>query len=196
MATLLGNVILTLERLGVYDVILPFLLVFSVVFAILEKTRVLGTEKVGGEPVTKKSLNSIVAFVTAFFVIASAQLVAIITTVSSQMVILMLVIVFFMLLVGAFYHPAAESEKARDKLFDEWAKYFAYVMVIAIIAMFLNAIPYSSNQTWLAYAIQWLSRYGNSSSVGAILLIIFVIAFMYWIGEPAGKGEGEKKKGE
>lgn len=191
MATLLGNVILTLERLGVYDVILPFLLVFSVVFAILEKTRVLGTEKVGGEPYSRKSLNSIVAFVSAFFVIASAQLVAIITTVSSQMVILMLVIVFFMLLVGAFYHPGAETK--RDELFDKWAKGFAYVMVVAIVAMFLNAIPYSSNQTWLAYAMGWLSRYGNSSSVGAILLIIFVIAFMYWIGEPAG--EGGKPKG-
>ena len=31
-------------QLGIYDVILPFLLIFTIVFAILEKTRVFGTE--------------------------------------------------------------------------------------------------------------------------------------------------------
>jgi len=56
-----------LSRLGVFDVILPFLLVFTIVYAILEKTKVLGTEKVGGKVASRKNLNSMVSFVIGFF---------------------------------------------------------------------------------------------------------------------------------
>ena len=71
MAEGFRGAIVFLEKLGVYDVVLPFLLVFTIIFAILEKTRILGVEKVGGQDLTKKNLNSIVAFVVAFLVIAS-----------------------------------------------------------------------------------------------------------------------------
>ena len=57
------GVIVFLEKLGVYDVVLPFLLVFTIVFAILEKTRVLGTDDIDGKPWPKKNLNAVVAFV-------------------------------------------------------------------------------------------------------------------------------------
>src|SRR3989338_8827869 len=54
------------DKIGVYDIILPFLLVFTIVFAILEKTKILGLEKIDGKETTKKNLNSMVAFVIAF----------------------------------------------------------------------------------------------------------------------------------
>ena len=41
-----GDSINFLVKLGVYDIILPFLLVFVLVFALLEKTKILGTDKV------------------------------------------------------------------------------------------------------------------------------------------------------
>ena len=47
--TAFRQVINVLVDLGVYDVILPFLLVFTIVFAILEKTKVLGLEKYHGK---------------------------------------------------------------------------------------------------------------------------------------------------
>ena len=40
-----GEAIQFLAKLGIYDVVLPFLLVFTIVFAIMEKTKLLGTEK-------------------------------------------------------------------------------------------------------------------------------------------------------
>ena len=49
------GVIEFLGDMGVYDVILPFLLVFTIVFAILEKTKILGTAKEGGETIGKKN---------------------------------------------------------------------------------------------------------------------------------------------
>ena len=43
------------EDIGIYDVILPFLLIFTIVFAILEKTKVFGTEEIEGTKNTKKN---------------------------------------------------------------------------------------------------------------------------------------------
>ena len=43
------------DKIGVYDVILPFLLVFTIVFAILEKTKVFGTDDIEGKKLTKKN---------------------------------------------------------------------------------------------------------------------------------------------
>ena len=47
----------SLEAWGLTDVMLPFLLVFTLVFAVLEKTKVLGMEK--------KNLNVVVSLVMA-----------------------------------------------------------------------------------------------------------------------------------
>ena len=72
-----------LADIGVYDVVLPFLLVFTIVFAILEKTKVLGVDKIDGQEIGKKNLNSMIAFVVALLVIASTQIIGIINQVMS-----------------------------------------------------------------------------------------------------------------
>ena len=40
----LENTIYTLERIGVADVILPFVIIFTIVFAALQKSKILGQE--------------------------------------------------------------------------------------------------------------------------------------------------------
>ena len=87
-----------LDKIGVYDVILPFLLVFTIVFAILEKTKVLGLDKIDGKEFTKKNLNSMVAFVISFLVIASTQLVSVINEVMANVVLLLILAVSFLML--------------------------------------------------------------------------------------------------
>ena len=89
------------EKLGVYDVILPFILIFTIVFAILEKSRVFGTEKIKGDEYTRKNLNSMTAFVMAFLVVASTRLVAVINQALAHMVLLLLLSVCFLILIGS-----------------------------------------------------------------------------------------------
>ena len=112
-----------LEQIGVYDVVLPFLLTFTLVFALLEKTKILGVQK---DPYSsdktmhpKKNLNSMVAFVIAFLVIASSQLVAIINEALANFVLLLLLIVCFLVLMGTFY-----SEKEEVVLKGGWRTFF------------------------------------------------------------------------
>src|SRR3989338_9223861 len=170
----LVDIVQFFNRLGVYDVILPFLLVFTLVFAILEKTKVLGTEESGG---TKKNLNAMIAFVLGFFVIASSRIVEIIFAVSSRVVVLLLLSVLFLMLVGSF---AKQGEGAFLKE-GIWNTIFMVIMFFGIIFIFLNAIRTQSGKTYLEVVWNWLNSYWTSSGVAALVFIILVIGFIYWV---------------
>ena len=57
MMGVFDEAIMQLQQMGVLDVLLPFLLVFTIVFAVLQKTKILGTEKVGDEQKPKKNFK-------------------------------------------------------------------------------------------------------------------------------------------
>ena len=188
--TALGNVISFFERIGIYDVVLPFLLSFTIVFAILEKSRVLGVEKVDGTEYPRKNLNAMTAFTVAFMVIASGKLVETITQVSSNIVILIMLGIFFLLLVGTFYGPHEKIE-----LTTGWKTTFTVIMFVGIIFVFMAAIKTESGQSWLDRLWQYLTQFWTSAAVASIILIIFLIIFVGWItrkekGEESGGSSG------
>jgi hypothetical protein len=192
--TVFGDSINFLVKLGVYDIILPFLLVFVLVFALLEKTKVLGTESYkdsAGEKneYTKKSLNAMVAFVTGFFVVASTQLVAVINQSLSQIFLLLLLVVCFMMVWGTF-HEQGKSGFFLDPKKPQQKFYYNALMAlvfIAIAAIFLNALG------WLDAIYDFLKSNWNTDYVAAVILIVIVVGFMAFImSEP--KHEPEEKK--
>ena len=91
------------KEFGLFDVVLPFLLVFAVIFAILEKTKILGTEKINKEEVPRRNLNTIVSFVIGMLVIATNKIVTAINQALPNVVLLVVFIICFLMLVGAFY---------------------------------------------------------------------------------------------
>jgi len=178
-ATVLGGVIEFLTNLGIYDVLLPFLLVFTIVYAILEKTKVLGTEKVGGEVYARKNLNAMSAFAIGFLVLASSRLVEAITSISSNVVLLILLGVFFLMLVAVFY---SEEEIKKGGLHEKWAKVtFGLVMLIGMGIIFLNALKTEGGSTWLDVFWNWLSSFYTSSAVASIILIVIIIGFIAYV---------------
>ena len=163
--------------LGIYDVILPFLLVFTVVFAILEKTKVLGTDNIDGQQYGKKNLNAMVAFVIAFLVVLSKQLVATINKALANIVLLLLLIIMFLMLIGTFFRE--DEAVALEK---GWRTFFMVVVFIAIVFIFLNAIPTEDGESnWLAEAWGWLTDNWDSNVVGGIILLVVVVVIMYFI---------------
>lgn len=188
--TMLGKVVTFFQALGVYDVILPFLLVFTIVFALLEKTRVFGVEKVGKEVLPRKNLNAMVAFVVAFLVVASSKLVETITKVSSQVIVLLLLVVFFLLLVGTFFGKK-ELEEEGVKLEKGWRALFMVFMFIGILFIFLDALKLESGESWLEWFVAWISEAYTSTTAASIILLIIVIGVVAWITR---KPKEEKSK--
>ena len=169
------------DSIGLFYVVLPFLLVFTIVFVILEKTKVLGTEDIEGKRYTKKNLNAIAAFVMAFLVVASSELVEIITTVSSQAVIVLFLSVLFLLLVGSFY-------KEGEPVFLEggWKIVFMIIVFIAIIGIFLGAIKTSDGRTWLERLGDFTGS-GGDELAGSLILLALVVVFVIYATKDTAK---------
>lgn len=181
MISFLGNI-------GIYDVVLPFLLVFTIVYAILEKTQILGVDKYQGQDYTKKQLNAIIAFVISFLVIASTRLVALINEAMANIVVLLLLSVMFLLLIGSFY-----KEDEDVFLGGKWRTFFTWMMFVGIILIFLHAVRTNDNQSWLEWFWDFIENNWKNEWVASLIFIIVVIVFIaYIIEDPdhSKKGKG------
>jgi len=183
MATQFRGVIEFFAEIGLYDVVLPFLLVFTIVFAILEKTKVFGTEKVEGKEYTRKNINAMASFVIAFLVIASSRLVGIITEVSSNAVILLLLSVLFLMLIGSFM-----KEGTGVFLEGGWKVLFMFIMFAGIVLIFLNSLG------WLDKIWGFIGRGGEGgNAIGSVILIVILVLFMVYVVREPKQSVSEKK---
>ncbi len=174
------EVIQFFDKIGLFDVVLPFLLVFTIVFAIFEKTKVLGTDEIEGKKYTKKNLNAIASFVIAFLVVASSQLVEIITTVSANAVIVLFLAVLFLLLIGTFH-------KEGEPMYLEggWKVVFMIIVFLAIVGIFLDAIKTSDGRSWLERLGDFTGSGGDELAGAIILLGLIVFFIIYATKEPS-----------
>src|SRR3989338_8618558 len=169
--------------IGIYDVILPFLLVFTLVFAILEKTRVLGTEEIEGKKYTRKNLNAMVAFATGFLTIASAKVVAVINQTVANVMLLLIVCIFFLLLVGSFFKESPEGVFLEGA----WKSFFMSIMFIGLVLIFFNAMG------WLGPFWDYLVAHWQTQWVASLIFIVVIILFMVWITKGEKPAAKEKK---
>jgi len=121
MAIFLQNAIFT-------DYILPFLLTFTLIFAILEKSKILGENK--------HQINAIIGFVLGAIVISFANVVDIIREMVIFMVLALIILFVFMIIYGF----AAAKEK---DLLELWMKRaIAIVAIIAVVIAILVITGY------------------------------------------------------
>ena len=172
-------------QIGLFDVVLPFLLVFTVVFAIMEKTKVLGTEHQDGHEYTKKNLNAIASFVIAFLVIAAKELVAIINETVAKAVIVLFFSVLFLLLVGSFH-----KEGEPMYLQGGWKIAFDIIVFLAISGIFLDSIKTADGKTWLQRLGDFTGS-GNDQLAGSLILMAIIVLFIvYAVKEPSKSSSG------
>ncbi len=182
MSTLLGNAITFLDSIGFFDVVLPFLLVFTLVYGILEKTKLLGTE----DRKPKKNLNAMVAFTIAFFVVAASNIVTAIKTSLPWVMLILVIFISLLLLTGIF---------AKDEEFDLFTKYPKFknwilvFVVLAVVAIFLSAFNYL--QPLLNYV-----QGGAGSNVGSALVLLLVVGAAMWyiVSNNATEESGKNSK--
>jgi hypothetical protein len=193
MASTFRGIIDFFGDLGIYDVVLPFLLVFTIMFAILDKTKILGIDKWEGQEYSKKNLNAIVAFVVAFLVIASTRLVATINEAMANIVILLLLSFGFLLLIGSFYREGEEVYLSGPMRY-----FFISIMLIGIVLIFLYAIKTSSGQPWLEWFWRYLKRYWRRewvASIGFVIFVIVAMVFVTWDRKPKHGGHHGGNRG-
>lgn len=194
MVSPLGKAVEFLRDFGLFDVILPFLLVFTITFAVLEKTRILGTVKVHGteETIPNKNLNSMVSFVVALLVVATANIVRAINESLPNIVLLLVASISFLILIGVF----VQGELNFASEHRSWNRFFIIIMFIGVILIFLNAIYMTvagQEMSVLEYIIDWIIKNWSGTVFGAIVVLIVIVAAIWMITKGSNP---EKKEGK
>lgn len=180
VGSIMHDVLGFLETIGMFDVILPFLLIYVIVFALMERTGILGYDQIDkdGTKIPKKNLNAIFAFASAFFAILSEQVVSAMNSAIGPIMLLLLIIVLFMLLISSF-----RSEDGIEELKPLQRTVITIVIGITIILIGLNSIKSSGGDSWLEIGWSYVTANTNAGFVGSIVLLIGIGAFVAWIGK-------------
>lgn len=171
------TVVQSLENLGIMDVLLPFILVFTIVFAIMQKVKPLGSDTGRTKP-----FNVIIALVMAFAVVVphvmgvKPSVVDIINRALPNVSVVLVAILMVLLIVGLFGGKAEWGTKASG-----W---------IAIIAFILVFFIFGRAAGWFQYLPSWLYWLDNPDTQ-AMIIVVAVFAIIIWY---ITKEEPEKKK--
>jgi hypothetical protein len=164
MATFLTNALFQ-------TIILPFLLAFTLIFALLEKSKLLGEGK--------QQINAIISFVIAAFLIYFSNAVDIITQMMVFLAIALAVLFVFMLLF-AFVWGTTKGDPFENA---QWLK---WVLGIGALVATIIAVLYVTNK-W-DMVINYLSDSTTGSNIFFAVIIIGAIAAVILSG---GKGKKE-----
>lgn len=162
----LQSAIETLRKMGFFDIVLPFLLVFAVVFATLEKTKIFGEKKSG--------INSVIAFVVALTVIATANLVGIIQGFTQYIGILIIfIVVILMSVVLVLGKPLSEFKGERGPGAIKWL-----VVIIAIVGV-IGAMLYGLFGEQVMPMFSQIFSVVSPADWSLIIFIIVIVAIVY-----------------
>ena len=161
------------QQMGFYDIILPFLLVFTISFAVLQKVKIFGE--------ASKKVNVVVALVLAFLFLQNQYLIFILQRFLPNMSLVMIIALMFLLLVGIF--------GGTYQGFGGIALNIAFILSIAItlIALSVDFIPGFNILDWF---YQFIPDPGIQS------LIIFAIIVIAIIGIVTHEGGGQPGIGQ
>jgi hypothetical protein len=184
MASVLRGTIDFLQDFGLFDVILPFLLIFAIIFAILEKTLILGKDKEG---MPQKNLNSIVALVVALLFVSANKAVNLIATALPNIALMIVVGLSFLLMLGIFWKSEEFDFKSKSK---GWYITFSIIMFIALIFIFLGAYEVAPGESMLSQIFDSVEGgIFQDVLVGIVVLAAVIGIIVYVTHKPKGGDE-------
>lgn len=158
------------------NAVLPFVLVFTVLFAILQKSKILGEGK--------KQIDAIVSLIIALIVISFANAVGIITSLMPFLAVSVIVILVFLLLFSMVF----QGEEFKLHKGIKWV--IGLLVAVAVVAAVLIATG-----AWDYIRYEWL--YGESGGAiftNVIFLIIVLAAIAVVLFGDKWGGGGNKDK--
>lgn len=166
MAFSIDNFFWQLESMGVYRYLLPFLLIFVLLFAILEKTKIFGQDANGK---TKTNINIIFSLIVSGIVIMNPET-RVVETINDYLPGMSMFIVFaimFMLII-------AMLSKTEDGEPFKGVPFFI-ALIVALIAVFvsLGSSTYGANFPFWFYVPDWF--WPLIIFVGIIIAIIAML---------------------
>ena len=177
------NAIYYMETWGLVDVILPFVLIFTILFATLQKAKLFGTDS--------KKYNIVVSLAIALLVVIphvtgryppGADVINIINAAIPSVAVIAVAIIMFLVLIGMF---GAEAS------WGGWVS--GLVIILSLVAV---TWIFGKAAGWWGYMPSFLI----DQDIQALIVIILVFGIIIWFvtAEPGKKGlwDGLKEIGE
>jgi hypothetical protein len=173
--------IAALDAWGVTDVLSPFILVFTIVFATLQKTKILGDGK--------KNYNVMVALVMGLAVVIphivgrypfNFDPVNVINASLPQVSIILVAIIMLLLIIGIFGN---ERELGGTSLAG-WVVLFA---IVAVLLIFGSAVGWFPLPIWLGFLLD--------PELQALIIMILVFGIIIWFITKDDSKKDDKEKG-
>ncbi|MBS3149274.1 hypothetical protein J4455_01085 [Candidatus Woesearchaeota archaeon] len=162
MATDFRTLIESLKDYGFFDIVLPFLLVFTLIFAILEKTKLLGLEGQNA----KTNINAILSLVISFIFIANTDVSQVINSYISNVGLLIVIALLGLVLFGLLGVNVEQGFRGIP-------------LLIAVILAIIGLIWSLKDQTYLGI------NFGNLGSSGYLdgplivtIVVIIIVLFV------------------
>ncbi len=178
--------IVQLEYWGVADVLLPFLLVFTIAFAVMQKTKLLGDEKKG------KRFHLIVSLVLGFSFIFPHLLgwypyysdpVDIVNRVLPNIAIIIIAVIMLLLMLGSF-------GKGYDVSKSKWLSNAAVIFsIVAVIYIF------GTSAGWWGSGFPRILDFLNDPNTVSLIVAILVFGLIIGaiVSDPDKEGGDEDK---
>jgi hypothetical protein len=182
----LNEILVRLNDFGLSDVILPFLLIFSLLFAILTTIHLFSPKRTDlTKPDPNKNMNVFLSLAIALMVVVphvtgtypeGADIVVMINNAIPSMSVFIVSVVMFLVILGVIGLKVTPTE---------WGS--AVFVIIGAIATFLI---FGNSANWFSLGIpSWLSFLNDPDVQGVILVVI-----MFWLVITLVTGPGKTNK--
>ncbi len=167
-----------LESWGLTDVLLPFMIFFVIIFAILQKTRILGEEK--------RRFNAIISFAIAMLVVVphvlgkyppGADVIDIMNEAIPNVSIIVIAVIMLLIIVGVLGGE-------RNWLGGSLSGWFAIAALIIVIWVFGSAAGW-----WIG--LEWFNNFFGSDTIAIVIMVLVFAIVIWWIT----RSDGEQKAG-
>jgi hypothetical protein len=164
MATILQNPFFV-------EIILPFILVFTVVFAVLQKAQILGKDK--------NQVDALVALTVGLIFVSFAWATDIVVSLIPFLVVSLVVILIFMLLAGMLFQPG-KFELHKNIRFT--------VIGIVAVALVIAVLVVTNAWDYLLYLFEGEGGGDLQANVVFIVVIVAGIAAVLFGAKKSGSG--------
>ena len=159
MAVFLNNVISLWASNGIFDIALPLILFFAIIFSILNRSKILGHNK---------SIDAVVAFVVSMFIILNPLTAPFLAEVFSKTGIALIVFVAILIILGLFV------EKRGNE--DMFKKIGGVAVVLFVIWLIVILNDFYSIYLWFPVGF-----YGITSEwIFVALFVVITLGLIVW----------------
>ncbi len=163
----LGQMLAQWQQAGVFSYMIPFLLIFALVFGILSKMNLFGSKKdLAGTGTENRSINAIIALAVAFMSLQFDFVSVFFSEVFPRMGVALGIILVILVVGGLFIDP-------KNKGFMIGLMVIAMLIAGGVIIYAVQALGWGTN---FFYGSWWMMN--NSWVVPTIILIIFIVVIV------------------